>query len=124
MQEKGKGGERERNTVSVSSVTDHANFAIGCFSYKGLLILSRATKLKFWITLFRKLKIECADKKKGCIQLQERKHAKTKSISLKKGGEKRRNHNIGLAYQEQFPECFPTEESWFANSCSIKEKRY
>lgn len=32
-------------TVSVSSVIVHANFSIGCFSYKGLFIESRAAKI-------------------------------------------------------------------------------
>lgn len=35
---------KEELTVSVSSVIVQENFAIGCFSYKGLLILSRADK--------------------------------------------------------------------------------
>lgn len=93
--------QEKGQTVSVSSVTVHANFAIGCFPYNGFLILSRAANYSA-IKNINSDGNQVGNNQQESQKLQRR-------IELKKIRTK-------ISYQEHFLEYSLTEEFYFAGS--------
>lgn len=91
--------------MSASSVTVQENLAIGCFSYKGLLILSRAKKN----SRYRSSLVD--------VEITERKYL---SIHAKRKEEKSQRQVLHSTNREHFLVYFQTEEFLFASPCSTE----